>query len=111
MLTAATGPSLGASWSVDLDCSAIPPGLSILRVTSVPAPQILSLGRFGELLVPFTPGTGVTLRQPHAGGSVTYQAQVPLDLSLLCLPFYVQGFCGSPGQGFLSNGFSQLSGL
>jgi len=96
-LTNVSTPSLGATWTVDLDCTGHAASIaSMLGYTGIlGTPATFS---FGELII--DPGSILILKQnkAHGGGVATYNNVVPNDVSLCGLTMYVQGACfGAPG--------------
>jgi myo-inositol-hexaphosphate 3-phosphohydrolase len=102
-------PRLGQPWSSTLDCTGHGPGNGVLFGYSRAAtgPTVLA----GELLVDLASPRFFLLLQPHAGGAVSFQIQVPPESGLCGLAASVQGLCTGAPADRLSNAVDLRFGL
>jgi hypothetical protein len=109
VLSTATAPVLGTSWSADLDCAGHAPAVAALWFYARPSSGV-TIGA-GEILLRLS---GKRLQKsvlPHSGNVVSFTAPIPNDTSLCGLRVYAQGvIVGSPGVG-LSNRLDLVLGL
>jgi len=96
-LSAASGPILGAPWTIDLDCSGHAPGPAALLAYKDPAAAPIPTV-YGELLVnPASPNLILNV-QSHTSSVVSFTNTPPLNLSFCGFTLAAQGLCfGSPG--------------
>jgi len=108
ILSQSAEPVYGTPWTATLDCSGHAPGLAAVFGFSEPRAGIFASA--GEVLVGGTPL--FVLMGPHASGPTQLSGLVPpFSVSLLDLPFFVQGYCtGAPGPR-LSNALDVILGL
>ncbi len=105
MTLAAPGAALGMTANFTLGCSpAVVNGLTIFRLgfggLTTPLPT-----KWGDILVPITTGSGMTIvGPPHGGGAVPFPAPIPKNFNFANAPFGFQGFCGDSPLGFTSQG-------
>jgi len=107
ILSQTADPVYGQPWSATLDCSGHAPGLAAVFAFSQPRAGIFAPS--GELLVG---GSFLFLLQaPHASGPALLTGAVPpFSVSLLDIPFFIQGYCtGAPGAR-LSNALDVIIG-
>jgi hypothetical protein len=107
ILTQASEPVIGATWTATLNCGGHAPGLA--AVWGYSAPLSGHFTPYGEVLV--TGKQIFDLLQPHSGGPSLFQVNVPLRVDLIDLTIFIQGACtGRPGVG-LSNALDVLVGF
>ena len=100
ILSAASGPVLGAPWTVDLDCSGFAAGPAAFLAYKEPAAAPIPT-MFGEFLVnPATPNLILNV-QSHSSSSVSFTNTPPLNLAFCGFTLAAQGLCfGAPGPQF-----------
>ncbi len=93
ILTPATPPVLGRTWSANLDCRALGNGLALLAVRRSPTAGVMS--PFGEVLI----GGHLLHRtvRPYSGSPSSLAWNIPFDMSLCGLELHAQGLCQESG--------------
>ncbi len=105
MALAAPGAALGLTANFVLGCQqASANGLTIFRLGFGGLTPALP-SKWGDILVPITAGTGITIVGPsHGQGILVFPAPIPKNFNFANTPFGFQGFCGDSPVGFTSQG-------
>ena len=109
----ANAPNIGQKYQVALDCAGATGGLAIFRISFGPEPSPMT-SPFGEILVNFGAGTGLTFIIPREAGKLSAwprsPCRVPNIPSTVGMEFTIQGLCSSRPRGFLSNCLAEMIG-